>query len=196
MTGYEAFSLYNALKLHFSSKSYDFFKYHGKSNISIESFENRKDKYHFYKLSRQNDKNDYIEFLVSNFLIKEKLWVGDLLQEDAIITYKKRMATLQSLGYVFKNDCQTLKDSVESPNELLEVKDGEYPKLLIMTLQKDVHFETLCILNSLMNFLPMWDRKIADTIRYPEFSMKVKKYMPFLEFDKEKFREIATKELL
>jgi hypothetical protein len=196
MTGYEAFSLYNALKLHFSSKSYDFFKYHGKSNISIESFENRKDKYHFYKLSRQNDKDDYIEFLVSNFLIREKLWAGDLLQEEAIIAYKKRMATIQSLGYIFKNDCQILSDSVESPNELLEVKDGEYPKLLIMTLQKDTHFETLCILNSLMNFLPMWDRKITDTIRYPEFSMKVKKYMPFLEFDKEKFREIATKELL
>jgi hypothetical protein len=196
MTGYEAFSLYNALKLHFSSKSYDFFKYHGKSNISIESFENRKDKYHFYKLSRQNDKDDYIEFLVSNFLIREKLWAGDLLQEEAIIAYKKRMATIQSLGYIFKNDCQMLSDSVESPNELLEVKDGEYPKLLIMTLQKDTHFETLCILNSLMNFLPMWDRKITDTIRYPEFSMKVKKYMPFLEFDKEKFREIATKELL
>lgn len=196
MTGYEAFSLYNALKLHFSSKSYDFFKYHGKSNISIESFENRKDKYHFYKLSRQNDKDDYIEFLVSNFLIREKLWAGDLLQEEAIIAYKKRMATIQSLGYIFKNDCQMLSESVESPNELLEVKDGEYPKLLIMTLQKDTHFETLCILNSLMNFLPMWDRKITDTIRYPEFSMKVKKYMPFLEFDKEKFREIATKELL
>ena len=195
MTGYEAFSLYNSLKLHFSSGSYDYFKYNGKSNISIEAFENRKDKYHFYKLSRQNEKEDYIEFLVSNFIIKENLWAGDLLQEEAVIAYKQRMATIQSLGYKFQNDCQKLKDSVSSPNELL-ITDGDYPKLLIMTLQKDIHLETLVIMNSIMNFLPMWDKKITDTIRYPEFSRKVKKYTPFLQFDKEKFKSIIMKELL
>jgi len=195
MTGYEAFSLYNSLKLHFSSSSYDYFKYNGKSNISIEAFENRKDKYHFYKLSRQNEKEDYIEFLVSNFLIKENLWAGDLLQEEAIIAYKLRMATIQSLGYKFQSDCQKLKDSVSSPNELL-ITDGDYPKLLTMTLQKDIHLETLVIMNSIMNFLPMWDKKISDTIRYPEFSRKVKKYAPFLQFDKEKFKNIIMKELL
>jgi len=195
MTGYEAFSLYNALKLHFTSNSYDFFKYNGKSNISIEAFENRRDKYHFYKLSRQNDKEDYIEFLVSNFLVNDKCWAGDLLSEDALVAHRKRMATLQSLGYVFKNDCQVLRDSVESPNELLKC-DGGYPRLLISTLQKDTHLETFCILNSLMNFLPMWDKKITDTIRYPEFSRKVKKYAPFLQFDKQKFKEIVMKELM
>jgi hypothetical protein len=195
MTGYEAFSLYNSLKLHFTSNSYDYFKYNGKSNISIEAFENRKDKYHFYKLSRQNEKEDYIEFLVSNFLIKENLWAGDLLQEEAIITYKLRMANIQSLGYKFQSDCQKLKDSVSSPNELL-ITDGDYPKLLAMTLQKDIHLETLVIMNSIMNFLPMWDKKISDTIRYPEFSRKVKKYAPFLQFDKEKFKNIIMKELL
>ncbi len=195
MTGYEAFSLYNSLKLHFTSSSYDYFKYNGKSNISIEAFENRKDKYHFYKLSRQNEKEDYIEFLVSNFLIKENLWAGDLLQEEAIIAYKLRMATIQSLGYKFQSDCQKLKDSVSSPNELL-ITDGDYPKLLTMTLQKDIHLETLVIMNSIMNFLPMWDKKISDTIRYPEFSRKVKKYAPFLQFDKVKFKNIIMKELL
>lgn len=195
MTGYEAFSIYNSLKLHFTSKSYDYFKYNGKSNISIEAFENRKDKYHFYKLSRLNEKEDYIEFLVSNFLLKENLWAGDLLQEEAVIAYKQRMATIQSLGYKFQSDCQKLKDSVESPNDLLKT-DGDYPKLLIMTLQKDIHFETLVIMNNIMNFLPMWDNKISDTIRYPEFSIKVKKYTPFLQFDKDKFKNIIKKELL
>ena len=32
MTGYETFSLYQALKLHFTQESYDFFKYNGKMN--------------------------------------------------------------------------------------------------------------------------------------------------------------------
>lgn len=194
MTGYEAFSIYNAMKLHFTTKSYDYVKYNGKSKISIESFENRKDKYHFYRLSRQQETSDYIEFLVSNFLVKDKLWVGDLLQEDAIIVYKKRMATIQSLGYIFKNDCQLIRDSAESPNELLKC-DGDYPKLLTMALHKDIQFETLCILNHFLKFIPMWDKKIGDTIRYPDFSMKIKKYMPFLHFDEAKFKDIIMKEL-
>jgi hypothetical protein len=123
------------------------------------------------------------------------LWAGDLLQEEAIIAYKLRMATIQSLGYKFQSDCQKLKDSVSSPNELL-ITNGDYPKLLTMTLQKDIHLETLVIMNSIMNFLPMWDKKISDTIRYPEFSRKVKKYAPFLQFDKVKFKNIIMKELL
>ena len=53
MTGYEAFGIYQALKLHFTTDSYDFFKYNGKTNVSVNAFENRKDKYHFYKLSRK-----------------------------------------------------------------------------------------------------------------------------------------------
>ena len=47
-----------------------------------------------------------------------------------------------------------------------------------------------------MNFLPMWDKKISDTIRYPEFSLKIKKYTPFLQFDKSKFKDIVLKELM
>lgn len=195
MTGYEAFSLYNSLKLHFTSKSYDYFKYNGKSNISIEAFENRKDKYHFYKLSRQNEKEDYINFLVSNFLIKDSLWAGDLLQEEAVIAYKKRMATLQSLSYIFKNDLEKLKGVVDNPNDLLKT-DGDYPILLTMALQKDIHYETLCIMADIMGFLPMWDKKIADTIRFPDYSRRMKKYMPFLSYDKNKFKQLIMECLL
>ena len=39
MTGYETFSLYQALKLHFTNESYDFFKYNDKSNVSVSAFE-------------------------------------------------------------------------------------------------------------------------------------------------------------
>ena len=48
-TGFAAFALYNALKLHFTSDSYDYFKYHGKTNVSKQTFTTRKDKYQFYK---------------------------------------------------------------------------------------------------------------------------------------------------
>jgi hypothetical protein len=84
MTGYETFGLYQALKLHFTQESYDFFKYNGKTNVSVTTFENRKDKYHFYKLSRRlAQKEDMIDFIVANLVEDEKTWVGSLLMQES-----------------------------------------------------------------------------------------------------------------
>jgi hypothetical protein len=158
--GYEAFGLYESLKLHFTKDSYDFHKYNGKSNISVTSFENRKDKYHFYKLSRKfSKKEDLIEFLVANFVERDGLWVGDLLTEDAEVNYRSRQKILQSLSYEFTDDLTKLFNGIDDPNEVIKVVDGDYPVLLTYTLQKETKIETLCILNSILGFLPMWDKK-------------------------------------
>ena len=45
--GYDAYTLYLGIKLHFYSKGYDFVKYNGKVKSDINSFLKRKDKYHF-----------------------------------------------------------------------------------------------------------------------------------------------------
>lgn len=192
MTGYEAFALYHVLKLHFTT-DYDFFKYNGKCNISIEAFEKRRDKYHFYKLSRKYDRNEYQEFIVSNMFVDEKTWAGSLLSDDARTFHMDRMAIIQALSYHFKNDCATIAEQ-GSINELLHT-EGEYPKLLNMVLYGEIKDETLCILNSFMKFLPVWERRINDDIRFPALSRKWTKYTPFIMFDRTKFREIALKEL-
>lgn len=189
MTGYEAFCLFNSIKIHFSNPTYDFFKYHGKSKISLNAFEHRKDKYYFYKLSRQYQKEEFIEFMVSCHLSKDKVWVGDLLQEEMVDLHRQRMSTIQSLGYSFKEDCVILKELKDDFNSLLK-SEGDYPILLTKTLRKEIHLETLVILNQLMNFFPMWDKKIQDTIRWPNFKLLCLKYQPFVVFDKVKFRDV------
>jgi len=192
MTGYEAFSLYHVLKLHFTT-DYDYFKYNGKSNISIDAFEKRRDKFHFYKLSRKYDTEEYKQFIVSNMLNSDKTWAGSLLEEDAHTIHLKRVAIIQALGYNFKNDCALIAERGNF-NELLHT-DGDYPELLTMALQGEINVETVCILNSLLNFMSMWQRKINDDIRYPNLHRKWIKYTPFIMFDRTKFREIALKEL-
>jgi hypothetical protein len=192
--GYEAFGLYESLKLHFTKDSYDFHKYNGKSNISVTSFENRKDKYHFYKLSRKfSKKEDLIEFLVANFVERDGLWVGDLLTEDAEVNYRSRQKILQSLSYEFTDDLTKLFNGIDDPNEVIKVIDGDYPVLLTYTLQKETKIETLCILNSILGFLPMWDKKITDTIRWPNLKRKIVKYTAFLPKDVVKYKLILKK---
>lgn len=194
ITGYEAFCIFQALKLHFTSDSYDFFKYHGKSKISVDSFENRKDKYHFYKLSRRlPSKDELILFIVANLLHNDNLWVGDLLTEESETIFRERQKVLQSLSYTFENDCRKLFDGIDNPNELLQSESGDYPVLLTKTLQKEIQIETLCILNSILKFFPMWSKKINDTIRWPDYRRKIEKFAAFLSFDDVKYKSILKK---
>jgi len=196
ITGYEAFGMYQAIKLHFTTDSYDFMKYGGKSKISIDAFDNRKDKYHFHKLSRRlTSQDELIMFLVANFIHNDTIWVGDLLTEESETIYRQRQRVLQSMSYIFENDCRKIFDGVSNPNEVLQSDDGDYPRLLKMTLQKDTEIETLCILNNILGFLPLWNRKISDTVRWPQYSRKVTKYAAFLPKDVVKFKLILKKVL-
>lgn len=195
MTGYEAFCLYSSLKLHFTQEPYDYFKYEGKSKTSIEAFENKKDKWFYYKLSRRfvNDEQAR-DFLVANLVQDPNVWIGHLLTEESDIHYRARQKVIQSLSYIFTNEIELLMNQ-ENPNDLLMVQDDEYPNLLIKLLHSEVSLETVCILNALLNFLPMWNKKIADTIHYPTVSLKIKKYTPFIQFDPTKYKLILKKEL-
>lgn len=191
ITGYEAFCLYQAIKLHFTTDSYDYFKYGGKSKISVEAFENRKDKFYFYKLSRRlQNKDELVDFLVANFVAEDDVWVGDLLDDKSESAYRQRQKVIQSLTYTFQNDCDKIFSEVSNPNEVLQSEDGDYPKLLTMTLRKEVEFETLCILNKTLNFFPMWNKKITDTIRWPVYRRKVLKYTPFVQYNSDKMKNI------
>jgi hypothetical protein len=193
MTGYETFGLYQALKLHFTSESYDFFKYNGKTNVSVTTFENRKDKYHFYKLSRKyTDRDDMVNFIVANFVEDENSWVGSLLQENAEVNFRKHQKVIQSLSYTFENECRNVFDGFSNPNDII-MTDGVYPILLTKTLRSEISIETLCVLNSVLNFFPMWTKRIDDTIRWPEFRRKCIKYASFLPKDDVKYKLILKK---
>jgi len=196
MTGYEAFSIYNGLKLHFTQKSYDYLKYNGKSNVSVVTFENRKDKFCFYKLSRKHPiKDDYINFLVANLLEDSKVWVGTLLAEECEVIYRQRQKVIQSMSYTFENECSTLFSVYKNPNDVL-VTNGDYPVLLTKALRKEISPETLIILNRILNFLPMWNKRISDTIRWPDYEMKLTKYAAFLMLDDVKYKLILKKVIL
>lgn len=196
ISGYEAFCLYNSLKLHFTTESYDFFKYGGKSRVSVNAFENRKDKYYFYKLSRRlTNKNDLILFLVANFIHDENVWVGTLLTEESETIYRQRQKVLQSLSYIFENDCHKIFENVEDPNSVLLSTDGDYPKLLTMALRKDIEIETVCILNQILNFIPVWSKRINDTIRWPVYRQKLIKYAAFIHLDQLKYKQLLRKSI-
>lgn len=193
-TGFTAYSLYQAIKLHFTS-DYDFFKYNGKTNVSKDSFAQNKSKYSFYKLSRKYSYDDLREYYVANFLERDVNWVGEIVGPEGEETYKKWQKRIQRLTYQFEQDIMSLMDSVDDPNSLLVVKNGQYPKLLVSSQQGDITIETLVIMNDIMNFFPMWNKKIDDTIIWPAYKKRCEKYSPFLIYNKQKFKTILLESI-
>jgi hypothetical protein len=193
-TGFAAYALWNALKLHFTSDSYDYFKYNGKTNVSKQTFSIRKDKYQFYKLSRKYSLEELRNFYVANFVYGKSDWVGELLQ-DGNENYLKWQKIIQSLTYTFENDIVHLLDEVEKPNDLLLVRSNEFPKLLQSVMNYSISIETVIILNDIMNFFPMWKKQIDDDIVWPDWQRRIEKYSPFIHYDKSKLKNILKEKI-
>ena len=185
MDAFGAYKTYLALKSHFHNNTYDYFKYNGRTRASVKTFDNRRDKYFFHKLSKRDD---CLHFLVSNFL-EGDCWVGDLVNEQsAEKTYRAWKKRIESLTYIFKNDLDKLDFNF---NKNFEVIDGQHPLLLKLYLRKQVSPETVLILNDLVSFFKMWNKKITDTVIWPNEYQKLKKYRPFFTIDLEHYRNIV-----
>lgn len=194
MSAYDTFSLYLAIKNHFSQKSYDFFKYGGKMRISKETFLNRKDKYQFQKLCRLYDEEEMRTFLVANFLQGDG-WVGDLLQDDAEKVYRDFVKRQQSLSYLFTNDLDTSLSKVNRINDLFQIKSGELPPIINLYLQNEISLETIILLNQFIGFFSKFDEKLSDDFIWPKLRMKCEKLLPFMTFDKNKIKAILKEKL-
>lgn len=182
MDAFNAYKTYIAIKNHFNSKYYDFFKYNGRTRASRTTFDKRSDKYFFHKLSKHKDCTN---FLVANFLVTD-CWVGDLVNEQiAEKTYLNWKKRIESLSYIFKSDLDKLDDNF---NSNFVVVDGQHPKLLKLYLRKEISPETLLILDDLLGFLKLWNRKIEDKIVWPTEYQKLKKYRPFFTVDIQKYK--------
>ena len=184
MNAFDAYKMYLALKQHFSQKGYDYVKYRGKVNATESSFQVRRDKYQFHKLSKHDDLE---RFLVANFIATDVKWVGDLLDESAEETYKKWLKYQQSITYNFTNEINKLLTNFE---DNLIVKDGQHPSLLKQYRRGDVSIETILIIDDIVNFFPYWDKSIEDNVLWPSVKMKMLKYKPFLSFDSGKCKKI------
>jgi hypothetical protein len=180
---FDIYVYYLALKRHFTS-TYDFFKYNGKVKANAMSFENRKDKFFFYKISKKKDAKD---FILANMLENPNAWAGDLVDDKAENVYTDWLKRKQALTYQFKSDIMELNEDF---NSNFIVEDGQHPRLLKLYSMNRVSLETLVILCQVTGCLPYWEKTIKDTIVFPDINRRVRKYAPFLEYDKSKMKKI------
>jgi len=185
--GYDAYTLYLGIKLHFHSKDYDFIKYNGKVKSDINSFLKRKDKYHFGKLFKTH-KQELQDFYIANLSLKD-LWAGDLLDNECVKVYKDWKNRNQKLSYLFETEVSDLLRK-KNINQVLEVKNGQHPILLKQFMGKKISLETICIMDEIIGFTKDWERLISETLVYPDIQNRINKYKSFISVDYKKYKEV------
>jgi len=192
VTPFETYQHYLSLKNHFTNPKYDFFRYGAKTRATVTSFNKRKDKYWFEKTSRKYSDREVVQFLVSNFISSDNpqnLWIGEIINSGER-NYAEWMKRQQSLSYLFKEQMNTLLSENELEN-VFNCSKG-HPIILKKYLAGEVSIENVVICEKIFSFREKFDKKLDDPV-WETVSLKIQKYLPFLNIDVFHYKKILRK---
>ncbi len=195
MTGFDAYKLYVSIKQHFNSSSnYNFIQYEGKSKtVNRDAYERRKDRFYFETIGNKK-KGNLLQFLVSNFVVGDGRWIGDMYNQESEKVYFGWLKVIESLTYLFEQDIKQIKEFLDERNmkfdELFKITDGEHPVIFRFVEQKMIKVETYIIMDKVLHFSKRFKKEITDEYIYPEAQYKFDRYAEFMNFDSKKYGEI------
>jgi hypothetical protein len=192
MTAFDCYKTYLAFKNHFTKDTFDYFKYGGKTNASVASFNKRKDRYFFEKMSRQRKDEEIVDYFTAIFSQcddPQRVWIGEIIQtgDEKYQSWQKRV---QSLSYLFRQEMEQLLDGIDF-NSVFECENGKHPTLIKEHLKKKVSIESLILLDAMVGYKKRFDGKLDDFV-WKTISLKIDKYRPFLlnSIDLNKYKKI------
>lgn len=183
MEPFQVWKCYLALKLHFTTTSYDIVKHKGRVKASIDSFKIRKDFFLFKKLANTYTDEEVINFLVANFVSGDQ-WGGifDSVSKERYLLWKKR---IDSLFFTFSNDIDYLSCVLNLPKFdekiIFGIEKNEIPYIIKAYLSRKITLETLVILDKLFDFTKKFDAEMNEKIIWPDISQLISKYKPFIK---------------
>ncbi len=178
MDPFDVYKIYLALKLHFTTESYDITKHKFAAKGKKETFLKRKDLMVLRKLARDYDRQTIIDILVANFVTGDR-W-GGMFDTEAMKTYERWKARQQSIGYTFEQDLNTIQTRMDIENIEDATVDNQHPLILKMLLGRQITLETVVILNKELKFCDDY----KDDLILKDTCLLINKYSPFMKSTK------------
>mgnify|MGYP003136116966 CR=1 FL=1 len=196
MTPIDVYKTYLAFKNHFTKKSYNYFKYGGKSKASVQAYNKRKDRYFFERMSRKKSDEEIKDYFLANFVEcddPDRLWIGEIISsgEDNLKSWMKRS---QTMSYMFKTEVEVFVNK-ENFQQLFTIKGQSHPEVLKKYLQGALSIETMVILDIILEYVKNFDKKLEDPV-WDTVSLKIKKYKPFLNINVQKYKSILKEQVV
>ena len=192
MSPFDTYKQYLAYKNHFTKEKYDYHKYGGRSKAKVESFYKRKDRYFFEKMSRKYNDEQVKDFFLANFVATDNpqgVWIGNIIKTGEVV-YKEWMSRQQSLFYNFKQGSEDMMDLYDY-EEFFDASKG-HPPILKEHLGGKISVEEMCIYEKVFSFCKDYDKQLDDPV-WKAVGLKIRKYLPFLDIDKDKYRNHLLK---
>jgi hypothetical protein len=187
MTSFEVYKDYLALKNHFNLLGYNYFRYNSKITANLESFNKRKDKFLFEKVAKHRDAHN---LMLANFIQNPKCFIREIAyDESAEQIYLDWLKRSQSLTYMIAGDLKKLNKTF---NENFIVRDNQHPILIKLFCSDSISPETLCVLVDISRCLKHWDKELNDDVVWNEIKLLIKKYIPFIKYDREKIKKLLV----
>lgn len=188
MDGFKVWKLYMAVKLHFTTNSYNVFNNRGHVKGARDTFYARNDRFIFEKLARKfPTERDIIQYFVANFAYGNQEVVYEPSTGDSnLITWNKRK---QSISQVFESDLHTILLHLEK-NGMTEkhLYEGNPPELFKLYLGGYITVETMVILNSFADYLTTL--KLQLNLLWAEECRIIDKCKGFVKFDKDRLLQV------
>lgn len=191
-TAYGAYVVFVTIRTHFESSTFDFFKHH-KVKASRVTFDRRPDKWFFDKVAKEYEDKDLRDFFIANRL-QGRNYVTELLEDEAQENYTKYKGRRQALTYLYTNELDRIfRYGIAKP---FDIVPNEYPYILTLYLRGAISPETIVITNDFIPFFDKFDKYMGknDPI-WSKIALKLRKYKPFLKYDKEKFKHILKEKI-
>lgn len=160
MDGYQTYQIYQSLKLHFTS-DYDAVKYNYRTAVKRDTFERRRDRYFFEKLSRKFNKDKLIHYFTSNLISNSGVWVGDMTDE----IYNEYVARYDKLTYMLSQDMNLMSDKGYSFDQLCTTSDDNSSNPLLDALRAgEIQLESVVLVDIMVNFLSRLKSDLSDPL--------------------------------
>lgn len=187
---YDTFKYYRSLKLHFSSPSYDFKKYKGRTkNTSELDYQASKDKFWCEKITKKYQ-NKTPSFLLCSLSNNPNSYIRDLAVNSQFhIDYNKWLSYKKAQFYRFNDDISKIQEL--NFKDLFSCDASRIPALFNYHIRQEIDKETVCILIKLTNCLEFFEENMKNNIFWKQFGLSYIKYLPFVILEKEdKFKQI------
>ena len=189
MTIDDAYRIYTALRLHFTTDNYDIrsgiVPRKPKAGVKV-SFQKKLE-----TLMKQYnyDEEEFINYLVANFLNGNEWGIFETTGPEVYMEWKR---VQESLTYNFSQDVAYLASQVQLVEDLFDASKG-HPVILKAYCGKRCRLETLVILNKLYRFTIELDEQLVLDPVWSSISRSIYKYSPFIKVEKDKFSMITSR---
>ena len=194
LTPIEVYKNYLAFKNHFTKEKYDYFKYRGRSRSSTAAFNKRKDRYFFERMSRKKTEKEIRNFFLANFIESfdsNSVWIGEIIDsgEKKYLKWEERN---NNLFENFKNNADLMFDQY-GLEEFFSCKKGHSP-ILKEYFAENISIEEMVIYDKIFSYIKDHDKQLLDPV-WETVSIKIKKYIPFLNINMLKYKNYLITKL-